>query len=202
MQLKYSFSEIPSSLRMVAIILYLLVIAAGIFVLFHPLSVVVVFLVAMIVRGLYLICKYVMAKDERNGWDLIGGIFNIAIGLIMFLGDREVQIFGIILYEILVAIWAILNGIVYICGSLGIKKLVGKIGERLGEKVGGKLWLVTLVLGVLSVACGVLMLIMPALGARVMIYAANIFMGAALILAGLLGFVIALSMGGNKPRPA
>jgi uncharacterized membrane protein HdeD (DUF308 family) len=181
MRFKSEVVEMSKGMKLAAIALYLILVGFGVYVLFHHNFIIVLFFAALTARGLFMLLRYFLMRERRNGWDMIGGIINIAIGLIMFLGSDDTQLLGIRLVELLVAMWAIINGVTNILGSFVLKKQ------------GIKLWTILLALGIISFACGAVIVFVPLLATNVVTTVISVFMGIALIMGGLLGLTSALS---------
>jgi uncharacterized membrane protein HdeD (DUF308 family) len=169
----------------------ILLIIAGIFLIFNLYSIVVFFCVAMLIFGAMEIGKFIADKQKRNGWDVLSGMVHILFGSLILFGDPHTKILALFSIEIYISIWIMIAGILRICASLHIKKM------------NLKGWVWTLTGGVLLILCSIFCFIFPLISAISMIRIAGIFTSAAFIVIGLIGLINAFSGGGgNTPKAA
>ena len=172
----------PSSgMKILDIITSLLTAGIGIYLVFSPRFVVLLFSAAVFVYGVQLIIKYFSMKEQRSGWDIISGIINLLFGAIMLFGTQEARIMGVLTMEMFFAVWALFVGFSQIFGSFNLKK----------QDV--KNWYWTLVRGIITVICGFVFLSMPVMAAMGMVFTIGVFTGAMFIINGITGLAGALS---------
>jgi len=172
----------PSSgMKILDVITSLFMVGIGIYLVFTPRFVVLLFSAAVFVYGVQLIIRYFSMKEKRSGWDLIGGIINLLFGAIMLFGAPETRIMGVLAMEIFIAVWALFVGFSQIFGSFGLKK----------QDV--KNWYWTLVRGIITVICGFVFLSMPALSAMGLVFTLGVFTGVMFVISGITGLAGALS---------
>ena len=178
--------ELSGGMRVLAIIVCLLMIGAGLFLFVVPASVVWLFAFAVFARGIGLIVNYVASKDARRGWDLLSGAIDILFGAMMLFGTVEMKVAGVVTIEIFVAIWILFTGFTRLFSGFGLKK------------EGAKGWGWTLVGGILAILAGAVFLIWPLMGAVTLVGFAGIFAGISFVIVGVTGLAGALSFGGKK----
>jgi len=158
----------------------LITLIVGMMLFFTPGLIFIIFSVGVFSYGLFSIIKYFSVKEERNTWALINAIVCILFGIVMFTGDAENRIFGFIMIEIYVGVWALIAGFSNIIGSVGRKKREGKSG----------VW--TMITGVLLILCGIGMLVYPLLGLVALAGTTAIFVSLSFLFSGISGIIIAL----------
>lgn len=167
--------------RVLAVIVSLLLIVAGLYLLFNMRSIVWIFSAAVAIHGVMLVIRYAYEKDSRNGWDIISGIINILFGGVMLFGGASTRVLGIMTIEMFIAFWALFLGISQIFGSFKLKK------------IGVKKWGWTLVCGILMIVCGIVFIAMPLAGSIMLVGLAAIYAGIGFIIIGITGLAAALS---------
>ena len=164
---------------LLAIIFNLLVIAAGVYLLFDLNVVIWIIAAVILLRGLMLVVGFMRDKEYRNFWDLIAGIISFIFGIFMFFGDSEDKIMGLFAINVFVAIWFFTVGLLHILGGMRIKQL------QLSGK-SGALWFLTVIGGVVMIVVGIALLMYPELLIGVAA-AIGLIISIALIVAGLIG---------------
>ena len=178
-----NFGELKGGMKGIAVIISLLMVVVGVMMMFivnDVFSVGLVFFGALIVVGLFQILKYFAMKDARNGWDIIGGIINIALGIFMIVSSPETRFYGMYIVELFVAVWAIFSGFIHIFGIFGKKKE-------------GQSRVLNAIFGVLLLIAGILLLVYPLWGTVGLIRWGRIFASVALVIGGFSGLAFALS---------
>ena len=169
------------------IIACLLMIIMGFVLFFIPArGIVWFFSAAVFVRGIQMIAKYFVDKENRNGWNIIGGIINIIFGSFMLFGGLEDRAIGVITIGIFVAIWAMFEG---------VSRFIDSFGEK---KAGGKGWIWSLISGILIVLFGISLMVWPLMVGALALEVLGYFAAAAFVIMGLSGIAGALSSGGNN----
>ena len=165
-----------------AYILGVLLIALGIWCMVTPIETygVIAWLIglAMIVDGVANIANWVQLRkmDMGNAWILVGAIFSVVVGLIIFfsLGLRlAVDLF----IAVMIAIWLIAIGVMRIAAGIRLRNIHVKGGE---PEIGKRWWLAVL-FGVLVVLVGILSLLDPI----VIALSVGLIIGACIVSAGV-----------------
>ena len=178
-----NFGELKGGMKFAAAIMSLLMIVGGILMMFavnYMPAIGVFFFGALVVIGLFQICKYFAMKDMRNGWDIIGGVLNIGIGIIMLLSDAETRFYGMYVVELFLAIWAIFGGFAHIFGAFG------KANK-------GKSKVASVIFGILLILVGILMLAFPVRNTIGIVTWGRLFASIALVIGGFSGLAFVLS---------
>jgi uncharacterized membrane protein HdeD (DUF308 family) len=183
----YNTKELTGGMKAAAIIAFVLMIGLGIFLFFNLWSVIWLFSAAVVVNGIFLVARYFSMKEERNGWDIISGAIYILFAAAMLFGGTESRVLGVVTIEIFIAIWAIFAGFSNTFTSLEKKKQ------------GDKGWCWSLIGGIITIICGILLLAMPLMGAFVLVSIAGIHAGIAFVAIGLTGLAAVLSKSGGEP---
>ncbi|MCL2008978.1 MAG: DUF308 domain-containing protein [Synergistaceae bacterium] len=173
--------ELSDGMKVLNVVTSLLVIAIGVYLVFVPRLIVLLFSAAVFTYGIQLIIMYLSMKDKRSGWDIIAGITNLLFGAIMLFGSPEARIMGVLTMEVFIAVWALCIGFSHICGSFGLKRL------------GVKNWYWILVRGIFTVICGFVFLSMPIISAMGLVFVIGVYTGAMFILSGITGLMGVLS---------
>ncbi|MCL2078000.1 MAG: DUF308 domain-containing protein [Oscillospiraceae bacterium] len=177
-------------LRILTIISCLIMVVAGGYLFFAPVSSIVwVFSAAVLVHGVQLILRYFVDKENRNGWNIVAGIINVIFGCFMLFGRVEDRIMGALTIGIFIGIWAIFAG---------VSRFIDAFSEM--KNKGSKAWIWSLISGILIVICGISGLVYPGAFTVLVGAFAKIFTAAAFIVLGLAGIAGALSSGGKPPE--
>ncbi len=117
------------------------------------------FAVAILLTGAFEITRAIKNKDYSLNWKwyLLGGIADTIVGII-FLTNIEITLQ---LIPVLLGIWIIFRGILYIILSLEVRK------EDFNT------WFVLLFFGILIISMGILILIKPEIGSYTIVYATS-----------------------------
>jgi uncharacterized membrane protein HdeD (DUF308 family) len=122
-----------------------------------------------------------MNHAEHNwGWLLVEGVLGVLVGVITFFYPGITALWLIYLF----AAWAILTGIAAIAAAIRLRALVNE-------------WL-TILLGVLSLAAGIVILFIPVLGALAIVWTISVYA----ILTGILLIGLAFRLRGLPGRLA
>lgn len=145
--------NLAGRMRLVLIIQGIIAILAGIIMLVWPGPSVLVFVglfaAWLIVDGLFSgIGWFFQDKRTRTVWGLVAGIVSVLAGIVVLFMPSAVALAIVIL----VAVWAIIIGIVQIFGAFGLRRM------------GVGLWWSLLISGGIAILFGILMLVNPAAG--------------------------------------
>lgn len=134
------------------------------------------FAIAILLTGAFEITRAVKNKNYSLNWKwyLLGGIVDAIAGVI-FLANLEMTMK---LLPVLLGIWIIFRGILYIILSLEVRK--GAFAT----------WFVLLFFGILIIAMGVLILAKPEIGSYTIVYATSV----AFIITGIFRVVLGRSL--------
>lgn len=151
------------ALKVLGVIFGILLIGAGIYLLFTPDFLAdhigLIFAVAMLVKGVFSIIRFFVRKDA-DGWLLAGGILSGALGIFLLVNDLAQFIaHGILGTFIIVSVmvWLFVTGIFHIVDAFRVRKLA----QQLGDGYEGSGWGWFLALGILQIILGILALSNP-----------------------------------------
>ncbi|MCL2087345.1 MAG: DUF308 domain-containing protein [Oscillospiraceae bacterium] len=180
--------EFLKRMKVASALIALVLVGVGFFLMFYPFFIMELFSLVVATGGVFLVMMYILAKDRRNGWDLLAGILHIIFGVTMLLADLKEMFYGVVLLEYIMAFWIVFAGICNIGSGFGMKKATGKSGA----------WVT--VCGVLSIIAGLLFLSFPIRSAFVFTNFIGIFAGVSLVFSGFSLLASALS-GKNFTNP-
>ncbi|GAA4284239.1 HdeD family acid-resistance protein [Brevibacterium daeguense] len=171
------FTEFQRRSRTALIIQGILAIIVGIVMLVWPgpsvFAFIALFAAWLFIDGLFSIIGWFwQSKATRSAWQLISGILAILAAIVVIFLPGAAA-FAIV---ILVAVWAIVVGIVQFAGAFGLRKL------------GARFWWALLISGALGVIVGILLLMNPGAGIISLLWLLAIFLiveGIAAILLGI-----------------
>ena len=175
------YLEQLKDMKAASALIALIMIGTGIFLMFNHLFVVWLFCAAVAASGAGFIVKYLFARENRNGWDLISGILYVLFGVIMLTGNMQSRVLGILALEYCLAIWVIITGAMSIGDSFSMKKS------------GTKGWGWTLAGSIFAIIAGMLFVIFPIINAIIFTEFIGIFAAIMLIVTGFTMLAAALS---------
>ena len=165
-------NNMSGGMKVIAVINSLLLVAVGFYLLFRPVFVVWLMSTLVLVHGIKLIISYFTMKDLRSGWGLFTGILSVLLGIVMLFSGPETRVMGVLMVEIVVAIWAIFAGIERIIENFSFKK------KGAGKSIWGVIG------GIMLFLFGIFLFMRPVFGAASLVFAFAIFVGISLIFAG------------------
>ncbi|MDR2599479.1 MAG: DUF308 domain-containing protein [Oscillospiraceae bacterium] len=167
--------------KILAVVVCLLMLIAGLFIIFNIRGNFYLFPIAIIIYGLYLLIKNLAKKEKRSVWELVLGVLNIIFGVIIFFAPPESKLMGLLMIEFFVAIWAVFIGISTIINSIKFKSVYKS----------NFIWV--LLGGILAVICGLLLFANPLLGLGFLVIFMRVYIAIALVSIGLTGIIAAFS---------
>jgi uncharacterized membrane protein HdeD (DUF308 family) len=134
------------------------------------------FAIAILLTGAFEITRAVKNKNYSLNWKwyLLGGIVDTIVGII-FLTNMELTMQ---LIPLLLGLWIIFRGMMYIFLSIEIRK--GSLA----------IWSILFFFGILIIAIGVLILVKPEIGSYTIVYATS----AAFIITGIFRVILGRSL--------
>ncbi|MCL2087344.1 MAG: hypothetical protein FWH05_07115 [Oscillospiraceae bacterium] len=163
-----------------AMIIGIIMLGLGVFLIIEPKFFVILVFIAITLNGLGMILNFVLAKDKekRRTLELIAGVLLVAFGLAMFFGGTETKIAGVVLIEILAAVWLLFTGTLNIVISLKLKKF------------GVKVWYLILAAALISIAIGIVFIAYPLASAQIGVNLLGVLSGCAIVVMGLTSIAI------------
>jgi uncharacterized membrane protein HdeD (DUF308 family) len=179
------FAELQQRSRTALIIQGVLTIIVGIIMLVWPgpsvFAFFVLFAAWLFIDGLLSIIGWLwQSRESRSLWQLISGILAIIAAIVVILVPKAAA-FALV---VLVAVWAIVIGVVQIAGAFGFRKM------------GVPFWWALLISGALGVIVGILLLLNPGAGIISLLWLLAIF----LIVAGISVILLGIQVGRAAKR--
>lgn len=165
-----------------SVILGILLIIGGLFCIFSPVltysSLAWIIGFSMLINAIGDICAYSENKELgfADGWTLAGAIISILFAIILCVSNI-LQLAVISFIAIFVGIWVLVRGVMNIATAVKIHKY----RKTIPEENRGHVWLVSLIMGILMAAIGVLSLFNPIIVALTI----GILMGIEILLSGV-----------------
>lgn len=152
-------------LKVLGVIFGILLIGAGVYLLFTPDFLAdhigLIFAVAMLVKGVFSIVRFFVRKaEEADGWLLAGGILSGALGIFLLANDfAQFIAHGLLGTFIIISVmvWLFVTGIFHIVDAFRVRKLA----QQLGGGYEGSGWGWFLALGILQIVLGIVALSNP-----------------------------------------
>lgn len=140
------------------------------------------FAIAILLTGAFEITRAIKNKGYSKNWSwyLLGGIIDAIVGIV-FLANLELTMR---LLPILLGLWIIFRGILYITVSIDVRR--GAFGT----------WFVLFFFGVLIIAMGVIILAKPEVGSYTLVYTTSI----AFIITGIFRVILGRSLYRHRIR--
>lgn len=141
--------------------------------------------IAIIISGLSAVFRYASGKDGRSIWELVGGIAGILFGgFIVVNAFAQFATNMVIAYA--AALWLIIYGITGIAEALNLRK----INQELPNEFRTAGWLVVMILGVATVATGVICFFQP----MITILSVGLLIGVSILISGIKTLILSIQI--------
>lgn len=180
-------------MKVLSIILGVFLIIGGISCMFTPLSTYTalawVIGFSMLMNAIGDICTYSARKELglADGWSLAGAIISMILAMVL-LGSYFLQFAVITMIPIIAGAWILIDGIVHIISAIKMHHF----RKTLPEENRGKFWIVTLIIGIIMVICGIVGFMHPVILTISIGFTVGLLMGIYIVISGCKMISVAL----------
>lgn len=181
------------AMKILSVVLGVILVIGGISCMFTPLATysalawVIGF--TMLLNAMGGICTYSERKEMgmADGWSLASAIISMILALVL-LGSELLQIAVITMIPIIAGAWIFIDGIVHVISAIKMNRY----RKTLPQDKRGKFWLVTLIVGIIMVICGIIGFLHPLIITITIGFTLGILMGIYIVVSGIKMISVAL----------
>ncbi len=180
-------------MKILSVILGIFLIIGGVSCIFSPLATysVLAWVIGftMLMNAMGGICTYSERKEMglADGWTLAGAIISMVLAIVL-LCSNLLQLTIITMIPIIAGAWMLVDGIVHIISAIKMHRF----RQTLPSENRGKFWIITLIVGIIMVVCGITGFMHPFIMTLTIGFTIGILMGIYVVISGVKLISIAL----------